>query len=114
MALRFPDDWPIEETERQAKDGSLLLWMVWDDDRTEHLGAVGTHVMVKPSGKRLVSISWAAGREHRKWARMAADALEEYARQQNCTTIAIEGRGGWLRSVEGYRPVKWSVLAKEL
>ncbi len=114
MASRFPDDWPVEETARQARDGTLVLWMVWDEDCWEHLGAIGTHIMVKPSGKRVLSISWAAGRQHRKWARLAADILAEHGRKEACSVIAIEGRGGWLRSLDWYRPQRWSILTKEL
>lgn len=112
MATRFPDDWPVEETQRQAANGDMVLWLVRDGH--EHLGAIGTHVHVQPSGKRLLSISWAAGREHGKWARMAADALEEHGRRNGCTASVIEGRVGWARALDGYHPKRWSILVKEL
>lgn len=114
MEKRFPDDWPVAETQKQAGNGSLLLWLVWDQGTREHFGAVGTHIHIKPSGRKLLSISWAAGRDHGKWARMAADTLEAYGREQGCTLSVIEGRGGWARPLEGYRPKRWSVLTKEI
>lgn len=114
MELRFPDDWPIAETRRQAEAAKLVLWLVWDAELHEHFGAVGTHIHVKPSGRKLLSISWAAGREHGKWARMAADTLEAHGRAEGCVASVIEGRVGWARALEGYRPQRWAVLTKDL
>jgi len=71
-------------------------------------------IHIKPSGRKLLSLSWAAGRDHGKWARMAADTLEAYGRAEGCTLSVIEGRVGWARALEGYQPKRWSVLTKEL
>lgn len=114
MERRFPDDWPVAETLRQASNGTLVLWLVWDQDSHEHFGAIGTHIHVKPSGRKLLSLSWAAGRQHGKWARMAADTLEAYGRKEGCSRAVIEGRAGWSRALQGYDPQRWAVLTKEL
>jgi hypothetical protein len=114
MATRFPDDWPTEETKRQAGNGTLVLWLVWDKASRERFGAIGTHIHLKPSGRRILSVSWAAGRQHRKWARLADDVIAAYGRANGCQVMAIEGRGGWARAVDGYRSRPWSILTKEL
>jgi len=112
MASRFPDDWPVEETQRQAANGSMVLWLVRDGN--ERLGVIGTHVHVKPSGKRYLSVSWAAGRDHGKWARMADEVIGAHGRRNGCSAMVIEGRIGWARALEGYRPKRWPILVKEL
>lgn len=114
MERRFPDDWPIAETRRQASSAALVLWLVWEPETQTSFGAIGTQIHVKPSGRKLLSISWAAGREHGKWARMASDTLDAYGRETGCTEAVIEGRAGWARAVEGYQPKRWSILVKEL
>lgn len=113
MADRFPDDWPLSEIQREAREGTLLLWLVWSDEERQHFGVVGTFVLVKPSGKRVLEVAIAAGVDHGQWVHCITQ-LEDDARRRDCSSMLIRGRAGWARSLKDYRVEKDVLLTKEL
>lgn len=113
MAERFPDDWPPEETLRQAREGFLKLWLARDEEHQIFVACAGTKLIEKPTGRRAMLIRWCAG---------AGDflplirGLEDDAKRQGCTLIEIDpgSRGGWARKLPDYQARPSVMLRKEL
>ena len=114
MAERFPDDWPVEETIRRSTQGDMQLWIVWSEEERKVYAVIGTEVRVAPSGKRVMTVIMAAGREHELWTAMVVERLEEHARHNACTELKIDGRVGWARSLPHYKATHWVSLSREL
>lgn len=114
MAKRFPDDWPTEETLRQARD-TLALWLALEPEERTAYAAAGTKIIRKPSGKTVLVIRWCAGRQVDRWAHLLR-GFEDYGRENGCTAIEIEpgSRAGWKRAFPDYRARPSVMLTKEL
>lgn len=114
MAARFPDDWPVAEIVRQAEAGTLLLWLIWDDEERKPYGLIGTEVLLKPSGRKFLTVRLAAGDDQAEWTDEAERRLLQHARENGCAVFEIVGRGGWERVLTGYRPSRWVILEKDV
>lgn len=114
MAKRFPDDWPTEETLRQARE-TLALWLVLEPVERTAYAAAGTTILLKPTGKRVFRVKWVAGRQVRRWAHLV-DEFDDVARLNDCTAIEIDpgSRGGWQRFLPGWRARPTLSMTKEL
>lgn len=113
MAERFPDDWPVRETWRQGIEGILSFWVIWEPEERKAYGVVGTRLGEKVSGKRVLSIEIVGGEDHKRWVHLISD-LEDYAKANGCQRVDIRGRGGWARSLDGYRLEREPTLMKVL
>ena len=113
MAERFPDDWPVRETWRQGLEGLLGFWVIWEPDEKKAYGVVGTKLGEKPSGKKVLVVEIASGSEHTRWAHLIS-TLEDYAKANGCQRVEIRGRGGWARTLDGYRLEREPLLTKDL
>lgn len=114
FAERFPDDWPLNEQMRRAVGGETLLWLIWSEDERAAYGFIGTEVRVCASGKRVMKVVSAGGRDHEKWVPLADDVLSEHARRNDCTEFHVDGRVGWQRSLPHWKATRWVNLVKEL
>ena len=114
MERRFPDDWPASETLRQARE-TLQLWLVLEPAERTVYAAVGTTIVLKPTGKRVFRVKWAAGRQMRRWVHLVND-FDAVARDNDCTGIEIDpgSRGGWRRFLPGWRARPTLIMSKEL
>ncbi len=114
MARRFPDDWPPDETLRQARSGLLRLWLALEDGQG-FVAAAGTKIILKPSGKRVCLIRWCAGNDVDAFLPLIR-GLEDNARSQGCDLIEIDpgSRAGWARMLPDYRARPSVMLQKEL
>lgn len=113
MAARFPDDWPVRETWRKGLTGELAFWVIWEPDEKKAYGVCGTRLGEKPSGKKVLVIELVSGAEHTRWTHLISE-LEDYATANGCQRVEIHGRGGWARSLPGYRFQREPLLTKEL
>lgn len=113
MADQFPDDYPVSEIARAAGAGELLLWVVWDELAKEAFGVVGTTVIDKPSGRRFLDVSLAAGHNHERWVHCIAQ-LEDHGREMGCQVASVLGRTGWARALTDYTVGRMAILTKEL
>ena len=115
MARRFPDDWPVQETLRQARSGVLQLWLALDDEAGVAVAAAGTKIVTKASGKDVLALRWLAGSGRERWLPLLP-GLEDYGRQNGCTEILIEpgSRAGWQKALPDYRATPTVQLTKRL
>jgi len=115
MASRFPDDWPVNETLRQARGDYLKIWVALDPDTRRIWAAAGTKILIKASGKRVLAIRWLAGKQRHRWLHLLQE-LENYGRFNGCTEILIEpgSRAGWQKVLPGYRERPTIQLTKSL
>lgn len=113
MAAEYGDDWPVASIAKEAADGTLLLWLVWDEEARKALGLVGTQIIIKPSGRLWLDIKLAAGEQHERWVHLIA-RLEEFGRLNGCERVEFRARPGWSRSLPDYQVTKVTFLSKDL
>lgn len=113
MAEREPDTWPAHEQKRAAEAGDIDLWLVWSEEDNKALGILATRLALKASGARWMTVPFAAGEQHERWAVEAEEHATELARLNHCTAVESYARDGWSRAVPGYRRTG-SIYRKEL
>lgn len=83
----------------QMKYGTRLLWVAVDDDTTI-IAAALTQLFPMRSG--LVCKVLECGGDHmREWIGLRVE-IEQYARDEGCARVLIEGRPGWARMLPDY------------
>lgn len=112
MARRFPDDWPVAEILRQARRGTLLLWLVFAPQEGRAHGLVGTEVNDKPGGRRVLSVALAAGDALDRSLHLLG-TLERHGAAHGCDAVEIRGRPGWARLFPDYRATRDILLRKD-
>ncbi len=113
IAARFPDEWPVATIAEAAAARDLQLWLVWDANAKRPLGCVGTRIIAKPSGKRILDIAWMAGEDRKRWMSLLA-IIEDHARDEGCASVSFVGRRGWAPDLPGYRVKRLAAYEKEL
>lgn len=89
----FKDDDP--ETVREfIRSGTYQLWM------TEGAAAT-TAIATFPVGK-VLTVVHLGGENMFGWLKEGLEAIERFAREQNCDRIRINGREEWSRVLPGY------------
>ena len=87
-----------------AYDELLYLWVIVCD-KTIH-GFIGTVIQELPR-MRVAKITLAASEPHTqdKWLGITLQRVEEWAREEECSILEIEGRAGWAKFLpEPYKP----------
>lgn len=83
----------------QLRYGTRLLWVAVDDSATIVAAAL-TQLFPMRSG--LVCKVLECGGDHmREWIGLR-DQIEQYARDEGCARVLIEGRPGWARMLPDY------------
>lgn len=95
--------WSLGAVEREIREHRAVFWPL-------EKSAVVTQVHAHPNG-RVLRI-WLAGGDLDELLHFFP-AVDEYAREQGCVQVEIEGRPGWERVLPGYEK-RWVVLVKEL
>lgn len=113
MARRFPDDWPLPEILRRAAAGTLLLWLAFEPAEGRAHGLVGTEISLKPSGRRVLSVSLAASDALQRSIHLLAE-LERHGARHGCHYAEVRGRAGWARLLPDYRATRDVLLRKDL
>lgn len=75
---------------RQLVSGDNQLWVVG-----ESLGVVVTAILHYPH-RRVLRVEWLAGERFDEWAHLIG-VLEDWAREQQCSSVEIAGRMGLAR-----------------
>ena len=105
LAKRFPKDVTTEALFGAFLKGEKTLWLILDDDRLLSI-AMTTVKVIDGTGTRVATLLDLAGRDVRTYAAELCSTLEQWAAEQNCQELAVEGREGWnpLLKQSGYRP----------
>lgn len=96
-------DETFEDTERDVIAGHALLWV------TSSAAAVTKIWMTR---RRKVCSVLACGGAADDWPK-TLEPIEQYAKNQGCFSVRIEGRQGWARVFRDYRQ-PWITLEKRL
>lgn len=96
------------DIEADVLSGLQLVWVAWDG---KDILAAATTQLVKPAEKVCV-LTACAGYDRERWMPLFAK-IEQYAKDEGCSTMRIFGRRGWERVLDGYR-VEHVILEKAL
>lgn len=93
----------FEHIEREVLDGKQLLWLAWS-------GEIEAAATTQLSGKVCV-LTACSGYHRERWLPLFAK-IEQYAKDEGCSTMRIYGRKGWERVLDGYR-IEHVILEKQ-
>lgn len=98
----------FDDIEREVLSGDQLLWLAWDG---KAILAAATTQLIKPFSKICV-LTACAGYDRERWIPLLA-RIEQYAKDEGCSSLRIFGRRGWERVLTGYR-VQHVIMEKAL
>lgn len=78
-----------------AMAGQAGIWICTYHDK---LDAVFVTQLVVYPRRRVLEVSFGAGRNMRRWCKAIVEAVDRHARQLGCSHIASYGRRGWTRA----------------
>jgi hypothetical protein len=114
----FPDAWPAIEPLvptiidrsggrvsvmtliQEVAAGTQHVWTVWDGNEVRAL--VGAEVGFAPTGLKLCTINFAAGRDSHEWIHLLSE-VETWAVSIGCQKLEMWARKGWQRKLPDYR-----------
>tara|TARA_Y100000748_G_scaffold290939_1_gene277994 strand:+ start:258 stop:728 length:471 start_codon:yes stop_codon:yes gene_type:complete len=85
------------------------IWIIFENDQFNIKGVLVTEFYEYPTGKRMLSLEHVAGEKMDEWVELGIDALEQYAKNNQCNGIESIGRAGFWNWVKD-RP-NWKKLA---
>ncbi len=87
-----------------VKENKMQLWVVWDKDKPttidKYYGVVVTEI-IKRKLKQSCNIFIVTGRHRQKWQHLVK-VLEDFALENNCTSMELFARKGWQRIMEQF------------
>ena len=107
-AMSRADAGNFERTERELFAGLQQLWLAWNGTSIE---AIAVTQLTTVGDKKYCVIVACSGSEWR-FLQFLHD-LEQFAKDEGCKTMRINGRKGWQRALADYK-LKYVVLDKEL
>lgn len=105
LAKRFPKDVTTQALFQEFLTGKKTLWLILEGDGFVSI-AMTTIRTIDGTGTRIATLCDLAGRDIHNYASQLNAALEQWADQQKCGVMAVEGREGWkpLLALFGYKP----------
>ena len=89
----------FEAVKQDVIHGRALLWMAWDGTRV--YAAAVTQIAIA-NGRKFCTIVACGGEQVIKWQHLI-EKIEEYAKGEGCSSMAIFGRKGWARKYPDYK-----------
>lgn len=99
----------FEWIEKDILDGKQLLWLAWNGESIE---AAATTQLVGENCRPVCVLTACSGHQRERWIHLF-EKIEQYAKNEGCSTMRIYGRKGWERVLDGYR-VEHVILEKAL
>ena len=89
------------------------LWTIVDEDNDNNIiGIIFTEITIYPRTKML-SIQYAAGDQLDEWMEESLTTLENWAVDNECTSMEITGRRGWVRKLKLHNWEEEFVIVKK-
>jgi len=88
----------FDDIEAAALNGEQLLWLAWDG---KEICAAALTQLTKPLSK-ICTLTACSGHDRDQWLPLFAQ-IEQYAKNEGCSSMRIFGRRGWERVLTGYR-----------
>ncbi len=109
--LEYTDGkYKLEDIYDAIIEQSMILWVVYNDERERAIGCVLTETLQYPRIKAL-SIFLLAGDNFDEIV-LAFDELKEYAKSIGCSTIEFYGRPGWEKILKPHSFVKTHIVMR--
>jgi hypothetical protein len=94
---------------RAVLDGRWLLWLAQDRPPTDttpasYTFAVAVTSLATANGKKFCTVVACGGRDLDLWYDLI-ERIEDFARDEGCASVVIQGRRGWARVLTGYEPI---------
>lgn len=104
LAKRFPKDVTTAALFNDFLSGARTLWLILYDGNFISMAMTRVDT-VNATGERIATLCDLAGRDVKAYAAELCMALEQWADQQKCGVLAVEGRKGWepILAKHGYR-----------
>lgn len=97
----------------EAKNDHMQIWLVYETSSGSVDAAVATEIVTYTSGVKSARILLLGGLHVNRWKHCIA-TIEDWASNEDCSTVEIVGRRGWGRVYDGdYRPSEYW-FAKEI
>ena len=90
-------------------DGRAMLWLAHD---VEHIRAVAITSLAITEWRKVCEIAALAGAGMCEWLAFLP-AIENYAKNEGCSSMRLLGRKGWARVLKDYKS-KHVILEKDL
>ncbi len=97
------------EVQRSILSGHSLLWLAWNGSKIE---GVASTALEKANDKLACTIVACGGNGSERWLGLIS-SIEQYAKNEGCSSMRIIGRKGWARVLDGYK-TKNIILEKAL
>jgi hypothetical protein len=94
--------------ERDVLSGDQLLWLAWNGE----IAAAATSRLADNGNRKVCEIVACGGNDRDEWLPLIRQ-IEDYAKNEGCSSTRIIGRVGWERVLGGYRR-EYVILEKAL
>jgi hypothetical protein len=88
----------FEDAEKDVLSGENLLWIAWDGK----ILAAATTRLADNGSRKVCEIVACSGENRDEWLPLIGQ-IEDYAKNEGCSSTRIIGRMGWERVLDGYR-----------
>ena len=99
-AIDLQDGYMLEDVKAMIKHRNWQLWTGITDDNVVKVAMV-TRIDTYPRKKACV-ICFLAGEDMKNWKHLLSD-IENWAVQNGCTELEIQGRKGWVREMKDFK-----------
>jgi hypothetical protein len=93
----------LSDVQELCSVGRFHLWLGWDADNKEPIGAGVTEIVDFPRMRICFLVLWASDAPREEWIE-SLQTVEKWAREQGCSKTRLLGRKGWLKILPEYRP----------
>jgi hypothetical protein len=104
------ETYSIQDIKSGLINDRMQLFICWNNEKVE--SAVVTEIAQYPQSK-VLRYFLAGGSNLDNWLERIQEAIEKFAKKENCTHLEVAGRKGWVRKLKGFK-VKAYLLNKEI
>ena len=82
------------------------LWIIFESDSTNIIGAAITQLHDYPSGLRMLNVEHIAGKRYADWVEDGFNTLYRWAKDNKCDGVEALGRAGfwnWIKKEKGWK-----------
>jgi len=103
----------LDDIYKRLLDNEMLLLTVSEGDRI--IASLTVEKRDFPSGKRIMNVTTAGGADLHIWMESVNRAIDDLAKEHECSEIYIIGRPGWMRMLKniGYEKIH-TVVSKKI
>ena len=101
-AVGYDNTHTVTDVLRELRRGSAQLWLATDDNVVEGIAVT----VINDHPQTSTCLIWlCAGIEHKKYTPLIGN-IEDWAREQGCQKVSLEGRPGWEKVLGDYEKTK--------